>query len=112
MVNNITRENRSVFLFSRPIGVPCSKGKPKAFAGTGHHSGMNGKIVLVLPLLAATGLAQPQPQPGSGVNFYRIEKETGLGRLLAKDFRERNHMMESPLALDYISRIGQRLATE
>jgi predicted Zn-dependent protease len=63
---------------------------------------------LILVCLSAA-VAQ-QREPGKGINFYSIEKETALGRHLAAEFQRDTKPLTSPAALAYINGIGQRLA--
>jgi predicted Zn-dependent protease len=44
------------------------------------------------------------------VNFYSLEEEAALGRQLAAEFRKSVTVVESPAVLDYVQRIGRRLA--
>src|SRR5262245_15518267 len=73
---------------------------------------MAAHILFAIALLALPVMAQPEPQPAKGVNFYNLEKEIALGNGLASDFRSRNRIFENRVIQDYINRIGKRLAYE
>ncbi len=66
---------------------------------------------LCLLLTALTASAQ-QRQPGRGVNFYRLEKEAGIGAVFAKDVRQRTTPIDSAAVRAYVEKIGRLLATQ
>jgi beta-barrel assembly-enhancing protease len=66
---------------------------------------------VILLSLAAASFAQ-QREPGRGVNFYSIEKETALGRQFADEFRRDHKPLASPAAQAFVEDLGQRLAAQ
>jgi len=68
--------------------------------------------ILILSCLFAAFAAAQEREPGKGVNFYSIEKETALGRQLAAEFQRKSKPLESPAALAYVNGIGERLAAQ
>jgi predicted Zn-dependent protease len=67
---------------------------------------------LILVCIFGAFAAAEQREPGKGVNFYSIEKETALGRQLAAEFERDAKPLESPAALAYVNGIGQKLAAQ
>src|SRR5436305_14748332 len=61
---------------------------------------------IALPLLAQ------EPPPGQGLNFYSLEKEAALGRQLAAEAERHMRPLDSAVARDYVSQLGQRLAAQ
>jgi predicted Zn-dependent protease len=63
-------------------------------------------LLVALPLLG-------QDRPGAnGANSYSLEKEAALGAQLASDVARTTQPLESPGANEYVSQLGQRLASK
>lgn len=69
------------------------------------------RSLIFICLFAALASAQ-EGVPGKGINFYSLEKEVALGRVLAAEFQGDTKPLDSPAALAYINAIGQRLAAQ
>src|SRR4051794_25908159 len=65
--------------------------------------------IAVLLLFRIPALGQQQQQALSGVNFYSLEKEAGLGRAVADDFRRRVPSVDDTDLYAYITKIVARL---
>jgi beta-barrel assembly-enhancing protease len=65
-------------------------------------------------LIAGISLMAQQPggPPGNRADFYSVEKEAALGRQMAEEVRRRTSMIEDPSVLEYVNRLGRRLAVE
>jgi predicted Zn-dependent protease len=46
---------------------------------------------------------------GSGINFYSLEKEIGLGKQLAQEVERQAKIIDDPIVAEYVNRIGQNL---
>jgi len=46
---------------------------------------------------------------GSGVNFYSLDKEIGLGKQLAQEVERQAKVIDDPVIAEYVNRIGQNL---
>jgi len=46
---------------------------------------------------------------GSGVNLYSIEAEIALGKQAAQEVEKSSKLIEDPVVVDYVNRVGQRL---
>jgi predicted Zn-dependent protease len=46
---------------------------------------------------------------GSGVNLYSIEKEIALGRQLAQEVQRQSKLLDDPIVVEYVNRLGQNL---
>jgi beta-barrel assembly-enhancing protease len=69
------------------------------------------RVFAVSFLTALSICAQGLPAK-SGPNFYSIEKERSLGASEARDFERRTTPLNSAAALDYVQKMGARLATQ
>jgi predicted Zn-dependent protease len=69
------------------------------------------RFLILVCIFGTFAGAQPR-EPGKGVNFYSIEKETALGRQLAAEFQRKSKPLESPAVLAYVNGIGQKLAAQ
>ncbi len=47
---------------------------------------------------------------GKGINFYSIEKEIALGKVLAQQVRRNSRTIDDPVISEYINRVAQNLA--
>jgi predicted Zn-dependent protease len=47
---------------------------------------------------------------GKGINFYSIEKEIALGKVLAQDIEKNSKIIDDPVISEYINRLAQNLA--
>jgi beta-barrel assembly-enhancing protease len=70
---------------------------------------MNRFLGAVLALAAAQA---QQQEPGKGVNFYSREKEIALGQALAREFRSKTTPLGDAGALEYVQRVGAKLAAQ
>ncbi len=68
--------------------------------------------VLAASLLTAVSICAQGVPAKSGPNFYSIEKERSLGASQARDFERTTTALNSPTALDYVQKMGARLATQ
>jgi len=62
-------------------------------------------------LAALAGSAQ-DAKLGRGVNFYSVQKEAAMGASLATEIRRQTTPLGSTMILDYVNRIGSRLAAQ
>ena len=46
---------------------------------------------------------------GSGVNLYSIEEEIALGKQAAQEVEKSSKLVDDPIVVDYVNRVGQRL---
>jgi beta-barrel assembly-enhancing protease len=46
---------------------------------------------------------------GKGVNFYSLEKEIALGKMLAQEVERSSKMIDDPVVTEYVNRVGQNL---
>ena len=46
---------------------------------------------------------------GKGVNFYSLEKEIALGKALAQEVERSAKLVDDPVVVEYVNRIGQNL---
>jgi predicted Zn-dependent protease len=46
---------------------------------------------------------------GKGVNFYSIEREIGLGKGLAQEVERSSKLIDDPVVVEYVNRVGQNL---
>ncbi len=46
---------------------------------------------------------------GKGVNFYSIEREIGLGKGLAQEVERSSKLIDDPVIVEYVNRVGQNL---
>jgi predicted Zn-dependent protease len=46
---------------------------------------------------------------GSGVNLYSIESEIALGKQAAQEVEKSSKLVDDPIVVDYVNRVGQRL---
>jgi len=46
---------------------------------------------------------------GKGVNFYSIEREIGLGKGLAQEVERSSKLIDDPIVVEYVNRVGQNL---
>jgi predicted Zn-dependent protease len=46
---------------------------------------------------------------GTGVNFYSLERERGLGRELAAEIETQSRLISDPVITDYVNRLGQSI---
>jgi predicted Zn-dependent protease len=46
---------------------------------------------------------------GKGVNFYSIEKEIALGKSLAQEVERSSKLIDDPVVVEYVNRVGQNL---
>jgi beta-barrel assembly-enhancing protease len=46
---------------------------------------------------------------GKGINFYSLEKEIALGKQLAQEVERSAKMIDDPVVVDYVNRVGQNL---
>jgi hypothetical protein len=44
---------------------------------------------------------------GKGVNFYSLEKEIGLGKVLAQEVERQAKIINDPVIAEYVNRVGQ-----
>src|SRR5258707_6777372 len=65
-----------------------------------------------LLLLFALTLSAQERQVGQGVSFYSVEKEAAIGASLARDVRQNTTAIERPVVLEYVQRIGGKLAAQ
>lgn len=63
-------------------------------------------------MLAALAAGAQDRQPGQGVNFYSLEKESALGASLAADITRQATPIDSPAVRDFVNAIGARLASQ
>ncbi|HEY1482380.1 MAG TPA: M48 family metallopeptidase [Candidatus Acidoferrum sp.] len=47
--------------------------------------------------------------PGKGVNFYSIEREIALGKGLAQEVERTSKLIDDPVVVEYVNRVGQNL---
>lgn len=71
-------------------------------------------LVLIAPALAADNKKKNPDEIGnrkvdSGVNFYSIEKEIGLGKQMAQEVERQAKIVDDPIVAEYVNRIGQNL---
>ncbi len=66
---------------------------------------------LAASLLTAVSICA-QGLPKSSPNFYSIEKERSLGASEARDFEQRSTPLNNAAGLDYVQKIGDRLAAQ
>jgi len=50
-----------------------------------------------------------QRNPGKGVNFYSIEREMALGKQLAQQVEQSSKLIDDPVVVEYVNRVGQNL---
>jgi predicted Zn-dependent protease len=88
---------------------PCTPAKPKT-SDPGHDA--------PIPQQAEPNVKQGSKQDveaignrniGKGVNLYSIEKEIGLGKLLAQQVEQTSKMVDDPVIVEYVNRVGQNL---
>jgi len=70
---------------------------------------MRAALLIVLAALAA--IAQDR-QPGRGVNFYSLEKESALGANVAAEIMGKATPVDSVIVRDFVSGIGNRLSAQ
>ena len=46
---------------------------------------------------------------GKGINFYSLEKEVALGKQLAQEVERSSKLIDDPVVVDYVNRVGQNL---
>jgi predicted Zn-dependent protease len=46
---------------------------------------------------------------GKGINFYSLEKEIALGKSLAQEVERSSKLVDDPVVLEYVNRVGQNL---
>ena len=46
---------------------------------------------------------------GKGVNFYSLEHEIALGKSLAQEVERSSKMIDDPVVVEYVNRVGQNL---
>lgn len=46
---------------------------------------------------------------GKGVNFYSLEKEVALGKSLAQEVERSSKLIDDPVVVEYVNRVGQNL---
>lgn len=46
---------------------------------------------------------------GKGINFYSLEKEIALGKQLAQEVERSAKLIDDPVVVDYVNRVGQNL---
>ena len=46
---------------------------------------------------------------GKGVNFYSLEREIGLGKGLAQEVERSSKLIDDPVVVEYVNRVGQNL---
>jgi beta-barrel assembly-enhancing protease len=68
--------------------------------------------VLAASLLTAVSICAQGLPAKPGPNFYSVEKERSLGASQARDFERRTTALNSAVALDYVQKMGARLATQ
>jgi predicted Zn-dependent protease len=79
-------------------------------------------LLLLFPPAASAKIEKQQPDNpkedveaigerdvDGGVNFYSIEKEIALGKMLAQDVERSARIVDDPLIAEYVNRIGQNL---
>jgi beta-barrel assembly-enhancing protease len=47
--------------------------------------------------------------PGKGINFYSIEHEIALGKGLAQEVERSSKLVDDPVIVEYVNRVGQNL---
>jgi predicted Zn-dependent protease len=47
--------------------------------------------------------------PGKGINFYSIEHEIALGKSLAQEVERSSKLIDDPVVVEYVNRVGQNL---
>jgi beta-barrel assembly-enhancing protease len=47
--------------------------------------------------------------PGKGINFYSIEREIALGKGLAQEVERSSKLIDDPVVVEYVNRVGQNL---
>jgi predicted Zn-dependent protease len=47
--------------------------------------------------------------PGKGINFYSIEHEIALGKGLAQEVERSSKLIDDPVIVEYVNRVGQNL---
>ena len=47
--------------------------------------------------------------PGKGVNFYSLEHEIALGKGLAQEVERSSKLIDDPVVVEYVNRVGQNL---
>jgi beta-barrel assembly-enhancing protease len=47
--------------------------------------------------------------PGKGINFYSIEHEIALGKGLAQEVERTSKLIDDPVVVEYVNRVGQNL---
>jgi predicted Zn-dependent protease len=47
--------------------------------------------------------------PGKGVNFYSLEHEVALGKGLAQEVERTSKLIDDPVVVEYVNRVGQNL---
>ena len=47
--------------------------------------------------------------PGKGINFYSIEHEIALGKGLAQEVERSSKLVDDPVVVEYVNRVGQNL---
>src|SRR5713226_8331002 len=46
---------------------------------------------------------------GKGLNFYSLEKEIAIGKQLAQEVERSSKLIDDPVVVDYVNRVGQNL---
>ena len=46
---------------------------------------------------------------GKGVNFYSLEREIALGKSLAQEVERSSKLIDDPVVVEYVNRVGQNL---
>jgi predicted Zn-dependent protease len=46
---------------------------------------------------------------GKGINFYSLEKEIAIGKQLAQEVERSSKLIDDPVVVDYVNRVGQNL---
>src|SRR5260370_42578661 len=46
---------------------------------------------------------------GKGLNFYSLEKEIAIGKQLAQEVERSSKLIDHPVVVDYVNRVGQNL---
>lgn len=46
---------------------------------------------------------------GNGVNFYSLEQEIALGKQLAREVESSSKLVDDPVVIEYVNRVGQNL---
>jgi predicted Zn-dependent protease len=68
--------------------------------------------IAILVMISGALLPGQEPLGSSSDNVYSLEKEAALGKQLAGEIRHRSTPIDNPVILDYLERLGRRIAAQ